>query len=69
MVESVVLTVMGMKCGGCESNVETRLKNLPGVISVAVSCKDSEVQVEFDNDKTSVDVISQTITDAGFGVE
>lgn len=66
MIESVVLTVTGMKCGGCETNVTGKLEAIKGVLSVAASHKDKEVSVEFDTEITSVDSIIDAITDAGF---
>ena len=69
MIESATLAVTGMKCGGCENNVTTRLKALAGVISAAASSKDKEVKVEFDADKISLTVIAQAITEVGYTVE
>jgi len=68
MSESVSLDVTGMKCGGCESNVKKKLDEIDGVISVEAMNKENKVDVEFDADKTNVDVISKAITDAGFVV-
>jgi copper chaperone len=68
MTESASLTVTGMKCGGCENNVTTKLKSLNGVKSATASSKDKLVQVEFDADKTSLAAISQAITDVGYAV-
>lgn len=69
MSESVSLAVTGMKCGGCESNVKTKLNTIDGVISVEAMNKENKVDVEFDVEKTNVEAISQAITDAGFVVE
>ncbi|MGZ4978255.1 MAG: heavy-metal-associated domain-containing protein [Methylobacter sp.] len=69
MTESVSLTVTGMKCGGCEANVTGKLQAIDGVLSVNASSKDNEVNVEFDTEKTSLDVITDAITEAGFIVE
>lgn len=69
MTESVTLTVTGMKCGGCESNVTNKLKAVEGVISVKASAKDNEVSVEYDAEKTDLDAIEDAITEAGFSVE
>lgn len=69
MTESVSLTVTGMKCGGCETNVASKLKAIDGVLSVSASSKDNEVNVEFDSGKTSLDIITAAIVDAGFTVE
>jgi copper chaperone len=69
MTESVLLTVIGMKCGGCETNVTGKLEAIDGVLSVDASFKNKEVNVEFDAEKTSLDVIADTIIDAGFTIE
>lgn len=69
MIESVVLTVTDMKCGGCETNITGKLEAVNGVISVKASFKDKEVSIEYDNEKTSLDSIKDTITGAGFTVK
>jgi copper chaperone len=69
MSESISLDVTGMKCGGCESNVTTKLNTVDGVISVNAMSKAKKVEVEFDAEKTNIEEISQAITDAGFVVE
>ncbi len=58
-----------MKCGGCEANVSNKLQAIDGVSSVNASSKNNEVNVEFDAEKTSLDAITDAITDAGFTVE
>jgi len=69
MAESISLAVTGMKCGGCESNVSMKLKDVEGVITVVASSKDNKVDVTFDPVKTALKTIVQVITDAGFLVE
>ena len=69
MIQTVLLTVTGMKCGGCESNITDKLKTIDGVLFVKASSKDNEVNVEFDAEKTSLDIIESAIIDAGFTVE
>jgi len=69
MTESVSLAVSGMKCGGCEANVTSKLEAIEGVLSVNASSQNNEVNVEFDAEKTSLDVIAKAIIDAGFSVE
>jgi copper chaperone len=69
MIESATLAVTGMKCGGCESNVTTKLMSIEGVKSATASSKDKEVEVEFDPGKTKLDAIVQAITEAGYTVE
>jgi copper chaperone len=68
MIEAVLLNVTGMKCGGCESNVSTKLQSIDGVLSIKASSKENEVNIEFDTEKTSLDAIKDIITEAGFTV-
>jgi len=69
MIESVVLIVTGMKCGGCETNITGKLEAINGVISVKASFKDETVGVDYDTEKTTLDAIEDTIADAGFTVK
>ncbi len=69
MIESTVLTVTGMKCGGCETNVSGKLSAIDGVISVKAAFKDETVSVDYDTEKTTLDTIKDTITGAGFLVK
>ena len=69
MIETVILTVTDMKCGGCETNITGKLEAINGVMSVKASFKDKVVSVEYDAEKTSLDTIKGTITGAGFTVK
>ena len=69
MIESVVLTITDMKCGGCETNITGKLEAIDGVISVKALFKDKEVSVDYDTEKTNLDTIKDTIAGAGFTVE
>ena len=69
MSESVNLTVTGMKCGGCETNITTKLSALAGVIAVQAAHQQNSVVVEYDPQAISLDEIEDTITDVGFNVE
>ena len=69
MIESVVLKVTDMKCGGCETNITGKLEAINGVISVKALFKDKEVSIEYDTEKTTLDTIKDTITGAGFTVK
>ena len=69
MAEKLSLTVTGMKCGGCETNLKTKLQALDGVLSVVASHKEKLVELEFEPEKIEEDDIVDVITDAGFKVE
>ncbi|TPQ28911.1 heavy-metal-associated domain-containing protein [Methylomonas sp. EFPC3] len=69
MSESATLTVTGMKCGGCENSIVSKVSALAGVKSVKASHLDKQVGVEFDPAQISLDEIEDTIVDAGFKVE
>ncbi|MBS3953259.1 MAG: heavy-metal-associated domain-containing protein [Methylomicrobium sp.] len=69
MSEKVTLTVKGMKCGGCEANVNGKLEAVEGVLSNSASFKDNQVCVEYDASKIDLDAIKNVITEAGFLVE
>jgi copper chaperone len=69
MAESISLNVTGMKCGGCETTVKTKLGEMAGVISVEANCKENNVTVELDQSVTDISSLSNAITEAGFTVE
>lgn len=68
MTESATLTVTGMKCGGCENIVVTKLNSIDGVETAKASSKDKLVNVEFEPSKTNLKEIAQAITAAGYTV-
>lgn len=69
MSESIALNVTGMKCGGCENNLTSKLSALAGVLSVKASHLNKQVELEYDPEQTDLDTITDTIEDAGFNVE
>jgi copper chaperone len=69
MIESTVLTVTGMKCGGCENTIKEKLLAVGGISAVTASFKDKQVMVEFDDTQTDLDTLIDVITEAGFNVE
>ncbi len=69
MAESIELTVTGMKCGGCETNVKGKLGAIDGVLAVTASRTEKKVGVDYDAQKTSLEAIKAAIAEAGFTVE
>jgi copper chaperone len=69
MSGSLSLSVSGMKCGGCENTVISKLSAVDGVLAVKASHQEKRVDVDYDPAKLDQDDIEDIITDAGFKVE
>ncbi len=67
-MQTVILKVDGMKCGGCAKNVEQALNVLEGVLQVTVNLEDKFVQILYDDQKINSQTLSQAIEDVGFEV-
>ncbi len=61
--------ISGMICSGCETNINTAVKKLAGVESVATSYKEEKAVVKFDPAKTSKEEIEKAISSSGYKVE
>ena len=61
-----VLTVKGMKCGGCENSIQDAVKACEGVVSVKASHRESAVEIDYQEDVANLDAIKQTIVNQGF---
>lgn len=59
-----------LTCPSCLQKIESGVKNLDGVEKeqINVLFNASKVKVQFDDSKTSVEDIEQTIEDLGYGV-
>ena len=68
MVSQVTLNVQGMSCGHCVSSVESNVGKLDGVNEVKVHLESGKVDISFDEDKVTLDVIKETIDDQGYDV-
>lgn len=68
MMQRVTLQVQGMSCNHCVQAVEENVGNINGVQSVHVSLEEGKVDVTFDEAKTNVDEIKQTIEEQGYDV-
>jgi copper chaperone len=65
-METTVLKVDGMTCGGCVRSVGNVLKAVPGVTSAEVSLKKSEVKVTFDPAVANQAALRKAIEEAGY---
>ena len=68
-MEKVTLNVEGMSCGHCVKAVEGSVGALNGVSTVKVDLENKKVDVEFNQDEVTVDVIKETIDDQGYEVK
>ncbi len=65
-MQNASFKVTGMKCGGCEKNVQSAADAVSGVLSSKASSRDGSVEVSFDETKTSLDVIRQAVQAKGY---
>ena len=68
-MQSELLKVTGMTCGGCISNVTKALKAITGVGDVKVSLSAGEATVQYDERLTSSDQLKSAVKGAGYGVD
>jgi copper chaperone len=65
---TIVLQVTGMKCGGCENQVQDTVKNCPGISAVKASHKTATVEVEYDEARTDLEAVKAAIRAKGFAI-
>jgi copper chaperone len=65
-METTIIKVAGMSCGGCVSSVTKVLQGLPGVASATVSLERGEATVEFESASVTRESLKQAVEDAGF---
>jgi copper chaperone len=68
-MQTELLKVTGMTCGGCTSNVTHALKAITGVGDVTVSLLAGEARVQYDERLTSKDQLKSAVKSAGYDVE
>lgn len=66
MMETTIVKVGGMSCGGCVKSVTGVLEALPGVGKAEVSLEKGEAKVEFDPAQVNRDALLGAVADAGF---
>jgi copper chaperone len=65
-METAVLKVSGMTCGGCVKSVANVLRSVAGVVTAEVSLERGEARVSFDPAKASLSQLKEAIEDAGY---
>jgi len=68
-MQTAIVKITGMTCGGCVSNVSKALKAISGVEDVKVSLAAGEATVQFDERRTTPDQLKSAVKGAGYGVD
>jgi len=67
-METKIIKIEGMTCGGCVNSVKNVLQKIPGVSSVDVSLEQGSAKVQYDAAKTDTSQFREAIENAGFEV-
>jgi copper chaperone CopZ len=65
-MQTEVLKVKGMTCGGCASKVTHALTAIPGVGDVKVSISAGEARVQYDERVATPDQLKSAVKTAGY---
>ncbi len=65
-METAVLKVKGMTCGGCVKSVTSVLRSVAGVNSAEVSLERGEARVIYDPARTDLARLKEAVEDAGY---
>ncbi|MBN4078373.1 heavy-metal-associated domain-containing protein [Gammaproteobacteria bacterium AH-315-C21] len=68
-MQTEILKVTGMKCGGCVANVTQALQAVNGVGDATVSLSANEATVPYDERLTSPEQLKAAVKGAGYGVD
>ena len=68
-MQTTILNVMGMTCGGCTNTVAHALKAIPGVRDVELSLSAGSATVQYDERLTSPDQLKLAVKGAGYDVD
>lgn len=68
-MQTELLSVTGMTCGGCTSTVTHALKSIAGVSDVDVSLSTGEATVQYNELLTSPTQLKAAVTGAGYAVK
>ena len=67
-MQTELLKVTGMTCGGCTTNVTNALKAVSGVSDVKVSLSAGEATVKFDEHLATLNQLKLAVESAGYEV-
>lgn len=64
--EVVTISIPTVQCRSCKKNIETALKNQPGIVKATVDIKNLKADVEIDKSLTSAGKVEEIIAKAGY---
>lgn len=67
-MDTTVISISGMTCGGCANAVAKVLLALPGVVKADVSHVEAKAEVSYDPGRVKPDQLKAAIEAAGYGV-
>ena len=67
-MQTTILNITGMTCGGCVNGVTKALQAVPGVSDVFVSLDKAEATIQYDELTTDKDTLKSAVMHAGYGV-
>lgn len=65
-MQSLLLKVEGMHCGGCAQSIKRLLERQPGVLSAEVSFETGEARVQIDPQRIGPDRLTGVLAPAGY---
>lgn len=68
-MQTNLMKISGMGCGGCSRKVESALKAISGVSEVKVSLSDSEAVVQYNEYVTSIKQLAAAVKELGYIVD
>lgn len=64
--EVITISLPTVQCRTCKKNIETALKNQPGIVKTTVDIKNLKADVEIDKNLTSAGKVEELIAKAGY---
>ncbi|MFS0752244.1 copper chaperone CopZ [Oceanobacillus sp. 1P07AA] len=62
------MKVQGMSCGHCKQSVEDALNGVEGVSEAKVNLSSGEVEVSFDDNNVTTELLVDTVEEQGYDV-
>lgn len=66
MTKKIILSISGMHCASCAANIESSLKNLPGIISVQVNFAFEKAYIEFNPEQINIQDFILAVKKSGY---